>query len=102
MDQTLLIDIAVFAVIWALAQWAFNGFEAHLSAARRCAKLVLVAVALGIAYYIGGRPAYYGVIAAMSVGIAVLHGYWFHYRHGIHWRKAEPRDKYLDLIKRSH
>ncbi|MEJ2349984.1 MAG: hypothetical protein P8Y03_09375 [Anaerolineales bacterium] len=24
--------------------------------------------------------------------------YWFHFRHGVHWRTAEPRDRYLQLI----
>ena len=26
-----------------------------------------------------------GAIASPTPGMAILHGYWFHFRYGIHW-----------------
>ena len=42
-----------------------------------------------------------GAIASPTPGMAILHGYWFHFRYGIHWRTAEPREQYLRLIGKS-
>ena len=93
-----LIDIAVFLVAWGVAQLMFQGYAAHVSWTRRAAKLAVMLVVLYVAHGLGGRYAFYGVVAFATVGMMVLHLYWFHVRHGIHWRTAEPREKYLELI----
>jgi hypothetical protein len=92
------LDALVFIVIWLVAQRVFHGFEAHVTLTKRLTKFVVLAAILSGIYALAGRDAYYGMLALMAVGIAILHGFYFHYRHGIHWRKAEPRDRYLKLI----
>lgn len=95
---TILLDMAIFISSWAVAQLLFNGYEAHEPWSKRLTKLaVLTAVFLAVRLLLA-RPYFYGLLGLMTTGIAILHGYWFHYRHDIHWRKAEPRDKYLQLI----
>ena len=96
--MTQLIDATLFFSIWLLAQKVFHGFEAHVPITKRLTKLVVMTVILLAIYALLGRGAYYATLVILSLGIAILHGYYFHYLHGIHWRKAEPRDKYLELI----
>jgi hypothetical protein len=93
-----LFDMAVFMGGWAVAQLLFSGFEAHESWAKRLTKLAVLTGVLLAVRLLWARPYFYGLLGLMTTGITILHGYWFHYRHGIHWRKAEPRDKYLQLI----
>ena len=93
-----LFDFAVLWSGWFIAQLLFQGFEAHVPWSKRLSKLLIISLVLAAVHRWLGRPFFYGLLLLMSVGIAILHGYWFHYRHGIHWRKAEPRDKYLELI----
>jgi hypothetical protein len=92
------LDMTIFFAGWLLAQILFNGYEAHVPLTKRVAKLaVLFAIFLAIHYFIG-RWLFYTLLLLMAVGIGILHGYWFHFRHGIHWRTAEPRHRYLRLI----
>ena len=92
------LDAFIFVATWLVAQRFFHGFEAHVPLKKRLTKFAMIGVILSIIYATAGRGAYYGALALMAGGIAVLHGYYFQYRHGIHWRKAEPRDRYLALI----
>ena len=96
--MTVAIDIFVFLCAWGIAQWVFRGYEAHVSLQKRFIKLAVLLGVLVFVHLLFGPIAFFGVLALLTVGIAVLHGYWFHYRHGIHWRTAEPKDKYLTLI----
>ncbi len=91
-------DAVVFVSGWLVGQWLFRGYEAHVRPSKRLVKLVLLAVVFFAIHQLAGRLWFYGLLMVMAVGTAVLHGYWFHYRHGIHWRTAEPREKYLRLI----
>lgn len=96
--MTIILDMSIFFAGWLLAQFLFSGYEAHVPLAKRITKfLVLFVIFLAIDYFIG-RWAFYGLLLLMTAAIAILHGYWFHHRHGIHWRTAEPRDEYLRLI----
>lgn len=92
------IDATLFMVFWLTAQIIFHGFEAHVPLTKRLTKFIVMSAILGGIYVILGRGAYYGTVAILTVGIAILHGYYFHYRHGIHWRTAEPRERYLELV----
>ncbi len=96
--MTIGFDLAVFVGGWLVAQALFHGFEAHVPLTKRLTKLLVMALIFAAIHYGLGRPYFYGLLGVMTLGIAILHGYWFHHRHGIHWRKAEPRDKYLELI----
>lgn len=61
----------------------------------------MLAPVLFAVHWLTGRVWFYGLLALMTAGIAILHGYWFHYSNGIHWRTAEPLDRYLELIGKS-
>ncbi len=65
---------------------------------KRIMKLAILLVVLVAVHLMTGRIGFYGLLGILTVGMAVLHGYWFHYRHGIHWRTVEPKDRYLALI----
>ena len=91
-------DAVIFASGWLVGQWVFRGYEAHVRPGKRLLKLVLLAGVFFAIHQLAGRPWFYGLLILMATGMAILHGYWFHYRHGIHWRTAEPREKYLRLI----
>ncbi|MDJ0752782.1 MAG: hypothetical protein QNJ45_04635 [Ardenticatenaceae bacterium] len=97
----LIFDIAVFLSGWAIAQLIFSGYEAHVPWLKRLEKVAVIGLVLVPVQVYLGRPYFYGLLGLMTLGIAILHGYWFHYRHGIHWRTAEPRDKYLALISKN-
>lgn len=96
--MAMVLDLSIFVAGWVLAQILFKGYEAHVPLAKRAAKLAVLTLVFSPIHYFFGRGFFYGLLALMSVGIGILHGYWFHYRNGIHWRTAEPRDKYLQLI----
>lgn len=96
--MTLGSDLLFFLGGWVAAQAIFHGYEAHTPPGKRLVKLMIMTAVLMTVRIFFGRRAFYGFIALMTTGIAILHGYWFHYRHGIHWRTAEPREKYLRLI----
>ncbi len=96
--QTLFLDIGFVFLGWLLAQLAFNGYEAHVPIPKRLLKFALTLAALVLVHLLIGRVAFYSVLFALAIAISVLHGYWFHHRHRIHWRTAQPRDEYLRLI----
>ena len=99
--RTIRHDLLLMVLGWSGAQGLFHGYEAHVPVRKRILKGgVLLGLLSAIRIFWGRRP--FGVIlGSMTLGIAILHGYWFHHRHGIHWRTAEPRHEYLRLIGES-
>ncbi len=95
---SLRLDLLVFFAGWVAGQFIFHAYEAHVPIAKRVAKLLAMSGVFVVVHVTFGRRFFYGLLALMTTGMAVLHGYWFHCRHGIHWRTAEPREKYLQLI----
>ena len=93
-------DAVIFVSGWLVGQWVFQGYEAHVRHSKRLVKLVLLAAVFFAIHQLAGRGWFYGLLMVMAACMAILHGYWFHYRHGIHWRTAEPREQYLRLIGR--
>lgn len=92
-------DIVFVIAGWLIGNVIFRNFERHAPLWRRIVKFsVLLAVLIGIGV-LGGRPAFYLALAALALGMMLLHLWWFP-KHGIHWRTAEPRDRYLELIGR--
>jgi hypothetical protein len=91
-------DLLIFVTGWLIAQLLFHGFEAHVPMSKRLSKLLVMGLLFVVIHSTLGRSFFYGLLALMTMGIGILHGYWFHYKHGIHWRTAEPRAKYLQLI----
>jgi hypothetical protein len=98
--MSLRFDLFVFFAGWVTGQLIFHAYEAHVPITKRAAKLLAMTGVFAIVHVVLGRRFFYGLLALMTTGMTVLHGYWFHYRHGIHWRTAEPREKYLQLIGR--
>lgn len=92
------LDMTIFFGGWLVAQILFKGYEAHVPWVKRISKLAVLFLIFLAIYYFWGRWVFYGLLGLMAVGIGILHGYWFHVRHGIHWRTAEPCEKYLRLI----
>ena len=91
------LDISLLFGRWGLGQWLFRGYEAHICLSRKLLKLTVLSDLLLTVCQGLGRGVFYGLLGLLSLDIVFLHGLWFHKRHGIHWRKAEPRDKDLRL-----
>jgi hypothetical protein len=100
MDVLTSLEFAIVVASWGIASVVFRGYEAHVPWSKRVWKLLVVLVLLTTVHLVAGRVWFYACLGALSAGIAVLHGYWFHHKHGIHWRTAEPRAAYLRLIGR--
>ncbi len=96
---TLILDALVLTAGWLVAQVVFQGYENHVPLAKRIGKFAVLLVLFVAVNVVLGLAAFYALLTLMTGMIVVLHGYWFHHRHGIHWRTDEPRDKYLALIK---
>ncbi len=94
----IILDVVIFYAGWLLGLFVFRGYAAHVTLTKQLTKIVLLSFIFWNIHYFGGRSVYYSVLVAMAGAMAILHGYWFHIRHGIHWRTAQPRDKYLRLI----
>ena len=91
------IELSVWVLTWVVGSLVFAGYEVHVPWAKRTLKLVVMLGILTVVHVVLGRFWFYGVLAFAGVGMAILHGWWFHHRHGVHWRTAEPRAKYLAL-----
>ncbi|MCE9646787.1 MAG: hypothetical protein K8S20_12375 [Chloroflexi bacterium] len=77
----------------------FNNFEKHLPTTRRISKLFVVIGILAMIGLLFGRYVFWGVIALMTIGQIVLHG-WYFPKEGINGLTAEPYDKYLATIQK--
>jgi len=96
--DTLWFDVAVVMSIFAVGGVLFGRFEEHKSRGRRLLKVVLVvAVTLTLSASVGRLWAY-GVLAVPLIAAAYVHLVWLPQR-GINGWTAEPRDKYLELMK---
>ena len=96
--MTLATDLFLFLFVWAIAQSVFRAYEAHVSKQKRLLKLAALLAVLAAVHLTVGRIGFYAFLGLLTAGMILLHGYWFHCRHGIHWRTAEPKDRYLTLI----
>lgn len=97
--DTLWFDVAVVMTIFAIGSVLFGRFEDHKSRARRVLKVVIVtAVTVTIAQS-AGRAWAYGLLMLPLAAAAWIHLVWLP-RHGINGWTAEPRDKYLELVRR--
>lgn len=91
-------DAVIFVTGWLTGQWLFRGYEAHVGVPKKIVKFVVLGAVFLAIHLLAGRLWFYVTLLVLTGGMAVLHVYWFHFRHGIHWPKAEPRKKYLELI----
>jgi len=91
-------DVAVVMSIFAVGNVLFGRFEEHRSRGRRLLKVVLVLAVTLTLSATAGRLWAYGVLAVPLIAAAYVHLVWLPQR-GINGWTAEPRDKYLELMK---
>jgi hypothetical protein len=96
--NTLWFDVAIVMSIFAFGSVLFGRFEEHKPRGRRVLKvLIVLAVTVGLSAT-AGRLWAYGVLAVPLIAAAYVHLVWLPKR-GINGWTAEPRDKYLEMIK---
>ena len=90
------LEVAIMASLFAVGNILFAHFEEGTPKWRRVAKLFLfIGLTLIITEFIG-RFWFYLFLAAMMVGIAVIHVWWLP-KQGINGWTAEPKEKYYKL-----
>ena len=92
-------DVAVVMSIFAFGSILFGLFEQHKPRLRRVLKVVIV---LGITLLVAetaGRIAAYALLSIPLIAAAYVHLVWLPKR-GINGWTGEPREKYLELVKR--
>ena len=96
--DTLWMDVALVMSIFAVGNVLFGRFEEHKSRARRLLKVALVlALTLTLSATMG-RAWAYGVLVLPLLAAAWVHLVWLP-RHGINGWTAEPRERYLELMR---
>ncbi len=94
-----MVELLIVLTIASLAYFVvFNNFEKHLPIARRILKLLMVVGALAVIGLLFSRYAFWGVIALMTIGQIILHG-WYFPKRGVNGLTAEPYDRYLEVIQ---
>jgi hypothetical protein len=90
-------DVAIATSILMVGHLYFGRFEEHRPRWRRLLKsLIFVALFVGTTAW-AGRMWMYALLAASSVGVLVIHGWWLP-RNGVNGWTAEPRDRYYELL----
>ena len=90
------LEVAIMASLFAVGNILFAHFEERTPKWRRVAKLFLfIGLTLIITEFIG-RLWFYLFLAAMMVGVAVIHVWWLP-KQGINGWTAEPKEKYYKL-----
>lgn len=92
-------DVALVMSIFAVGTICFGRFEEHKSRGRRLLKVALVFAVVLCLSAAGLRPVAWGLLALFGVAAAWVHLVWLP-RQGINGWTGEPREKYLELIRR--
>ena len=93
------LDVAVVMSIFGIGNVLFGRFEEHKPRWRRLLKIPIV---LGIVLLLAstlGRAWAYGAIGLLGIGALWVHAVWLP-RHGVSGWTAEPRRRYLALMRR--
>ena len=96
--DTLWFDVAVVMSIFAVGNILFGRFEEHKSRGRRLLKVAVVSAAVLALSATVGRAWAFGLLALPLLGAAWVHLHWLP-KHGINGWTAEPREKYLALVR---
>lgn len=93
-------DAALVGTGFAIGNILFGRFEEHRSRWRRVIKLtVVLAITLTLSATVGRAWAYGWML--LPAGLAVwIHAVWLP-RHGVNGWTAEPRDRYLALVRQA-
>ena len=96
--DTLWFDVAVVMSLFAVGNILFGRFEEHRPRGRRVLKAAaFLALTLALSGTLG-RAWAYGFLALPLAGAAWVHLVWLP-RHGVSGWTAEPRDRYLALMR---
>jgi hypothetical protein len=93
-------DVALIATLFAVGSICFGRFEEHRPRWRRLLKFALVSTVYLVLSRSAGRGWAVAILSAPLAGAAWIHLVWLP-RHGINGWTAEPRDRYLALVRRS-
>lgn len=96
--DTLWFDVAVVMSIFAVGDVLFGRFEEHRPRGRRLLKAALFLGAVLLLSATAGRAWAYGLLALPLAGVVWVHGVWLP-RHGVSGWTAEPRARYLELMR---
>jgi len=96
--DTLWFDVAVVMTIFAVGNVLFGRFEEHKPRWRRLLKVVIVLAVTVALSATAGRAWAYAVLALPLAVAAWVHLWWLP-RHGVSGWTAEPRDRYLELVR---
>ena len=91
-------DVAIVGTSVAVGNILFGHFEMHRPPWRRLLKLALVLTITVTLAQTAGRAWAYGWMVPVLVLVAWVHLVWLP-RHGINGWTAEPRDRYLELVR---
>jgi hypothetical protein len=97
--ETRWFDVAVFLGLFTIGSILFGRFEEHKAAWRRLLKVPIFLAILLALITAAGRPWAYGVFMLLGFSVGSYHFWWLH-RHGINGWTGEPRDKYVELVKK--
>jgi hypothetical protein len=97
-SDTLWFDVAVVMTIFTVGSILFGRFEEHKPRWRRLLKAAIVLAVVLVLSASVGRLWAYAVLVLPLLGAAWVHLYWLP-KHGINGWTAEPRDKYLGLVR---
>ena len=93
-------DVAVVTSIFAIGNICFGRFEEHRPRWRRVLKVfVTLAIMLGLMSAVGRMWTYLGFLGPFGLAAIYVHGFWLP-KHGVNGWTAEPRDRYLELVRR--
>jgi biotin transporter BioY len=97
--DTIWFDVAMVMTTFAIGNVLFGRFEEHKPRGRRLLKVIVVSLVIVTLAATVGRVWAYSVMAIPLIAAAYVHLVWLP-RRGINGWTAEPRDKYLELVKR--
>ena len=89
-------EVAIITTLFGVGNILFGHFEEQTPKWRRVAKLFLFVGLTIFLTEVVGRVWFYVMLAVMTAGVAVIHGWWLP-RHGINGWTAEPQEKYYEL-----
>ncbi len=93
-------DVALVSAGFAIGTILFGRFVEYQPRGRRVLKLVLVSGITVLLAQTAGRAWAYGWMVLPAVLALWVHAVWLP-RHGVNGWTAEPRDRYLDLVRRA-
>lgn len=98
--DTFWLDLAVFLFLVLVGHILLGHFEDYRPKWRRVLKVVLsVALFVGLAATLGRLWAWLIFVVPVAIGVIIVHMWWLP-QHGINGWTGEPREKYLELMRR--